>query len=70
MLVRSAALAVLFVAPFYAQAPAKPAAAAAALPDGREIVNRHIKEIGGREAVTAGGTGVRDHRSHRDIRRD
>ena len=52
MILRSAALAVLFVAPFYAQAPAqKPEPAAAALPDGRAIVNRHIKEIGGREAV-------------------
>ncbi|HET7696980.1 MAG TPA: hypothetical protein VFK57_14800 [Vicinamibacterales bacterium] len=52
MILRSAALAVLFAAPFYVQAPAqKPEPAAAALPDGREIVNRHIKEIGGREAV-------------------
>jgi hypothetical protein len=53
MFFRSAALAVLFVAPFYAQAPAKSQPAAAALPDGREVVNRHIKEIGGRDAVMA-----------------
>jgi hypothetical protein len=45
------AVAVLFVAPFYAQAPAKTEPAAAALPDGREIINRHLKEIGGREAL-------------------
>jgi hypothetical protein len=53
MLLRVAAMAVLFGAPFYAQAPAKPVPAAAALPDGREIVNRHIKEIGGRAALLA-----------------
>jgi len=52
MFLRSAALAVLFVAPVYAQAPAaKPEAPAAELPDGRAIVNRHVKEIGGRDAV-------------------
>ena len=52
MILRSAALAVLFVAPFYAQAPAqKPEAAAVELPDGRQIVDRHLKEIGGRSAV-------------------
>ena len=61
MFLRSAALAVLFVTPMFAQAPAKPAAqapaapaaAATALPDGREVVNRHVKAIGGREAVLA-----------------
>lgn len=53
MFFRVAALAVLLVAPSYAQAPAKPAPApaAAALPDGRGIIDRHIKEIGGRAAV-------------------
>ena len=52
MILRSAALAVLLIAPSYAQTPApKPEPAAAALPDGREIINRHIKEIGGRDAV-------------------
>jgi hypothetical protein len=50
------ALAVLFVAPSYGQAPAaqppaKPEAAPVALPDGRELVARHIKEIGGRAAL-------------------
>jgi len=54
MFSRSAALAVLLVAPLYAQAPApaaKPQPAAAELPDGRDVVNRHLKEIGGRDAV-------------------
>jgi hypothetical protein len=56
MILRSAALAALLVAPLYAQAPApapaqKPAPAAAELPDGREIINRHLKAIGGRDAV-------------------
>jgi len=45
------ALVVLFAAPFYAQAPAKTETAVAALPDGRQIIDRHIKEIGGRDAV-------------------
>lgn len=53
MFFRFAALAVLFVTPFYAQAPAKSDPAAAALPDGREVVSRHIKEIGGRDAILA-----------------
>jgi hypothetical protein len=48
------ALAVLFAAPFYAQAPATTAEKPpVALPDGRELVGRHIKEIGGRDAVMA-----------------
>lgn len=51
MFFRFAAAAVLFVAPFYAQAPAKSEAPAAALPDGREIVDRHVKAIGGRAQV-------------------
>jgi hypothetical protein len=51
MILRSAALAVLFVVPFYAQAPAKSEPAAAALPDGRELVDRHVKAIGGRAAL-------------------
>lgn len=50
MLLRVATMAALLFAPFYAQAPAKPEPAAA-LPDAREIINRHIKAIGGREAV-------------------
>ena len=53
MFFRFAALAVLFVAPFYAQAPAKTQPAAAALPDGRGIVDRHIKQVGGRDAILA-----------------
>jgi len=53
MFFRLAALAVLFVTPFHAQAPAKTAPAAAALPDGRGIVERHIKEVGGRDAILA-----------------
>src|SRR5262249_15359964 len=42
-------------ASLYAQAPAKTASppAAAKLPDAREIVDRHLKAIGGREAVLA-----------------
>ena len=53
MFVRSAALAVLLVAPLHAQAPATsaPAAATETLPDGRELVERHIKAIGGRQAL-------------------
>jgi hypothetical protein len=54
MFLRSAALAVLFVVPFQAQAPAPAKAeqpAAAPLPDGREIVERHVKAIGGRAAL-------------------
>ena len=43
----------LFVAPFHAQAPAKAEPAPAALPDGRGIVDRHIKEVGGRTAILA-----------------
>lgn len=51
MLSRFAAFAVLFIAPVYAQSPAKTAPAPAALPDGRAIVDRHIKEVGGRDAI-------------------
>lgn len=63
MFFRSAAFAVLFVAPLYAQAPAatqppapqpapaKPQPPAADLPDGRALVDRHVKEIGGRAAL-------------------
>lgn len=51
MVFRVAALAVLFVAPLYAQSAAKTAAAPAALPEGRALVDRHVKEVGGREAI-------------------
>ena len=50
MFLRVATMAALLFAPFYAQAPAK-ADPAAALPDAREIINRHIKAVGGREAI-------------------
>jgi hypothetical protein len=55
MLVRIASLAALLSASLYAQAPAKtaPQASAARLPDAREIVDRHVKAVGGREAILA-----------------
>jgi hypothetical protein len=40
------------LAPFHAQAPAK-APTADALPDAREIINRHIQAVGGREVILA-----------------
>ena len=52
MFLRVATMAALLLAPLYAQAPAK-TQSASALPDAREIINRHIKAIGGREAVLA-----------------
>ncbi|HEX9367209.1 MAG TPA: hypothetical protein VF921_11305 [Vicinamibacterales bacterium] len=52
MFLRVATLAALLVAPLYAQAPAK-AETASELPDAREIINRHVKAIGGRDAVLA-----------------
>ncbi len=52
MFLRVAALAALLFAPLYAQAPAK-TPAADALPDAREIINRHVKAIGGRDVVLA-----------------
>ena len=52
MFLRVATLAALLLAPLYAQAPVK-TDAAAALPDAREIIDRHIKAIGGREAILA-----------------
>jgi hypothetical protein len=53
MLLRIVAIAALFVPPFQAPTPAKPATAAETLPDAREIVNKHIKALGGREAILA-----------------
>jgi len=53
MLLRIVAMAALLFAPQQAPAPAKPAAAAETLPDAREIVNKHIKAVGGREAILA-----------------
>ena len=52
MFLRVATLAALLFAPFYAQAPTK-TETASALPDAREIINRHIKAIGGRDAILA-----------------
>jgi hypothetical protein len=45
-------LAALLFAPSSAQAPAK-TTASAELPDARDIINRHIKAIGGRDAILA-----------------
>lgn len=53
MFLRVVALAALLFAPLQAPAPAKPDAPAAALPDAREIINRHIKAVGGRDAILA-----------------
>lgn len=55
MFVRTAAIAVLLVAPLSAQAPAKPAAAPASetLPDGRQLIEKHVKAIGGQKALLA-----------------
>ena len=52
MFLRVATLAALFLAPLYAQAPAK-TETAAELPAARDLINRHIKAIGGREAILA-----------------
>lgn len=50
MFLRVATLAALLLAPLYAQAPAK-TGTATDLPDARELINRHIKAIGGRQAI-------------------
>jgi hypothetical protein len=52
MFLRVATVAALLLAPLYAQVPAK-TETVSELPDAREIINRHIKAIGGREAVLA-----------------
>jgi hypothetical protein len=52
MFLKVATLAALLFAPVYAQAPEK-TTTPAALPDAREIINRHVKAIGGRAAVLA-----------------
>lgn len=52
MFLKVALTAALLSAPLYAQAPAK-IGTASELPDAREIINRHIKAIGGREAILA-----------------
>jgi hypothetical protein len=53
MFVRVATVAALLLAPLYAQAPAKTTAAPAGLPDARMLINKHIKAIGGRQAILA-----------------
>jgi hypothetical protein len=50
MFLRVATVAALLLAPFYAQAPAK-TPTADTLPDAREIINRHVQAVGGREAI-------------------
>lgn len=50
MFLRVATMAALLLAPLYAQAPAK-TETTSELPDAREIINRHIKAVGGREAI-------------------
>ena len=52
MFLKVATLAALLFAPFYAQAPAK-TETTSELPDAREIINRHVKALGGREAILA-----------------
>jgi hypothetical protein len=52
MFLRVATVAALLFAPLYAQAPAK-AVPSAALPNARDIINKHIKAMGGREAILA-----------------
>ena len=53
MFLRVACMAALLLAPLNAQAPAKPEAATPQLPDAREIINRHITAVGGRDAILA-----------------
>ncbi|HVD91589.1 MAG TPA: hypothetical protein VNC21_04885 [Vicinamibacterales bacterium] len=55
MFLRVATVAALLLAPSYAQAPQAPAKTPTAdtLPDAREIINRHIQAVGGREAILA-----------------
>ena len=53
MFLRVATIAALLSASLYAQAPAKAPAAPGTLPDARDIINKHIKAIGGRDAVLA-----------------
>ncbi len=53
MFLRVACMAALLLAPLYAQAPAKTEATSPQLPDAREIINRHITAVGGRDAILA-----------------
>jgi hypothetical protein len=52
MFLRVATLAALLLAPLYAQAPAKAKPEAPdGLPEARDLINRHLKAVGGREAI-------------------
>jgi hypothetical protein len=53
MFLRVATVAALLSASLYAQAPAKTPATPAALPSARDIINKHIKAVGGRDAILA-----------------
>lgn len=54
MFLRVATFAALLLAPLYGQAPAKAGVpAAAGLPNAREVINKYIKAIGGRDAILA-----------------
>jgi hypothetical protein len=53
MFLRVATIAALLSASLYAQAPAKASAAPGALPDARDIINKYITAIGGRDAILA-----------------
>jgi len=52
MFLRIATLTALLFAPFHQQAPAQ-SETSTALPSAREIVDRHVKAVGGREAIMA-----------------
>jgi len=51
MFLKVVTLAALLFAPFQAQAPATKTEAPAKLPEARDIIERHIKAVGGREAI-------------------
>jgi len=51
MFLRVVTLAALLFAPFQAQAPATKTEAPAKLPEPRDIIERHIKAVGGRDAI-------------------
>jgi hypothetical protein len=53
MFLRVATVAALLSASLYAQAPAKTPATPAGLPSARDIINKHIKAVGGRDAILA-----------------
>ena len=51
MFLKFVALAALSLAPLFGQAAAKPEPAGEPLPEARQLIDRHIKEIGGRDAI-------------------